>query len=180
MLQHPTGNRQSHVAQVLEEKAALDFAPGSIWTRSTSLTSSAQTALLHTARLRTSLSSSRDAVDLRAFRLNDVIQPPGACTNAQNKTKTLASSSAIAIFSPVSRQSYVTATSLSGIQSASFYCVANEQVNMAVISFGHVNTGFQAFLSAEDASKKPRRSGFWQESFRNRQGELERPWISVI
>ena len=29
-LQHPTGHRQSHAAEVLDKKAALDFGPGSI------------------------------------------------------------------------------------------------------------------------------------------------------
>ena len=77
-LQHPKGHCQSHFAEVFHKPAALDFGPGSISTRSRSLTSSTQTALFYTARLRTPLSSSRDAVDLRAFGLKDVLQPPGA------------------------------------------------------------------------------------------------------
>ena len=85
----------------IDKKAALDFPPRSIWTRSTSLASSAQTVLLHTARLRTPLYSWRDAADLQAFRLKDVLQPPGACTDVQNKTDT-SSSRAIAIFSQLS------------------------------------------------------------------------------
>ena len=84
-MQHPSGHRQTHVAEVLDEGAALDFASESIWTRSNSLTSSAQTAPLHTARLRTPLSSSRDAADLRASRLNNVLRPPGAYTDVQKR-----------------------------------------------------------------------------------------------
>ena len=52
---------------------------------------------------------------------------------------------------------------------------ANQHLKMAVVSFGHVNTGFQGFLFAQDACRKPERSKFPQEIFRNRQGELQRP-----
>ena len=48
MLQHPSGHRQSHAAQVPGKQTALDLAPGSIWTRSTTFTSSAQnSAIVH-------------------------------------------------------------------------------------------------------------------------------------
>ena len=112
------------IAEVIDKKAASEIAPGSIWTRSTTLASSAQTALLYTVSLRTPLSSWRDAADLRAFRLKDVLQPPGACTYVQNKTNTLFSSPAMAIFFQLSASSTSLshhATSFPGIQFASFY-----------------------------------------------------------
>ncbi len=123
-LRHPSGYHKSHVAEVIDKKASLEFAPGSIWARSTSLASSAQTALLHTARLRAPLSSWRNAVDLRAFRLKDVLQPPGAYTDVQNDKHFVFIARHRYLF-PASRQFYVTwrhCTSLPGIQSASFYC----------------------------------------------------------
>ena len=88
-LQHPRGYRQTHAAEVPSKKTALDFAPGSIWVRSTTFASSAQTALLYTATLRTPLSSSKDATDLRTFGLKDVLLPPGAWTALRNSLNAL-------------------------------------------------------------------------------------------
>ncbi|KAL9972840.1 hypothetical protein ACROYT_G019221, partial [Oculina patagonica] len=43
------------------------------------------TALLYKTKAETSLTSSSDAVNLRVFRLNDVLQPPGSRTRAKTK-----------------------------------------------------------------------------------------------
>ena len=95
---------------------------------------------------------------------NDVLRQ-GEYNDVQNNTNTLSfiahHCNLFLSFLPV------TATSLPGIQSASF-------ANMAVMSLEHVNIGFQGFLSAEDACKNPRKPRFAQESFRSRQGELQR------
>ena len=81
--------RKTHADIVLDKKPALDLPPGSIWTWCTTFTTSAQTALLCFTRLRTSLSSSRDAVDLRVSGLNDVLPPPGGPNFAPNAANIL-------------------------------------------------------------------------------------------
>ena len=87
--QQARAGRKTHADIVLDKKPALDLPPGSIWTWCTTFTTSAQTALLCFTRLRTSLSSSRDAVDLRVSGLNDVLPPPGGANFAPNTANIL-------------------------------------------------------------------------------------------
>ena len=105
---------------------------------------------MHTASLRTPLSSSRDATDLRAFRLNDVLQPPGACTHVQNNPNTFFSSRAVAIFFQLS----ASATSLlrdarHSLVSSPSPSVANGHVNKKCLILGE----FKAFFLARKLPK---------------------------
>ena len=55
--------------------------------------------------------------------------------------------------------------------------IVNPHVNMAAISFEHVNTGFQDFLLCCGRLQNPTRPRFAQGSFRHRQGEMQKPYI---
>ena len=154
-LQYPRGHRQTYATEVPGKKTALDFAPGSIWARSTTFASSAQKALLYTARFRTPLSSSKDATDLRTFRLKDVLLPPGAWFALRKSLNNLFSSHDFAIFFQLSASSASLETSPSSIQFASFNSKSTcKQGGHILRARKHrITRDLRAFFSAVDAYK---------------------------
>ena len=75
--QFSCGHCQTHLGAVLEKKPPSDFPPGSIYPDWQLALRTPKIALLNSPTGRTPLSSSRDAGEFPAFRLNDVVQPPG-------------------------------------------------------------------------------------------------------
>ena len=99
--QFKCGHCKTHVGAVLEKKPLSDFLPGSICPDWQLSLRAPKIALLNSPTGRTPLSSSRDAGDSRAFRLQDVVQPPGGwkkCYNDEQNCKP-----AILLFSTLQR-----------------------------------------------------------------------------
>ena len=142
------------IAEVIDKKAASEIAPGSI---------SVLGGMLLTcgpSDLRMSFSHQAPAL---MFKTTQIL-----CFHREL-------SPSFCSFPPVLRHSHITRRHF--LVSSPPPSIANGHVDMSVASFGHINTGFQGFLSVEDACKKPKGPRFEQESFRNRQGELQKPLI---
>ena len=143
--QHSRAGRKTHADIVPDKKPALDLPPGSIWTWCTTVTTSAQKALLCFTRLRTSLSSSRDAVDLRVSGLNDVLPPPGGPNFAPNTANILLT--AIPPYSWTFPRLIRHSTSQYGAQSRSVQCKKTWPTHRANL----LRLNFPDFSPAQDA-----------------------------